>query len=74
WELHPAIRFNLLWPNPGPKRISAPIGAMGSVFQRELSADGPLKKNGKSAERRGKGWKFPKKRKPDPLKNAEKAC
>jgi len=47
---------------------------MGSGFQRELSADGPLKKNGKSAERRGKGWKFPKKRKPDPLKNAEKAC
>jgi len=46
---------------------------MGSGFQRELSADGPLKKNGESAERRGKGWKFPKKRKPDPLINAEKA-
>ncbi|WP_207214060.1 hypothetical protein, partial [Flavobacterium anhuiense] len=30
-ELFPAMRFNLFGPNPGPKRISAPIGAKKAV-------------------------------------------
>jgi len=40
--------------NPAIKRISAPIGAMGLGFQKRLSAERPLKKSGKSAERRGR--------------------
>ncbi|UWY30281.1 hypothetical protein N4T20_10150 [Flavobacterium sp. TR2] len=30
-ELFPAMRCNLFGPNPGPKRISAPIGAKNAV-------------------------------------------
>ncbi|WP_119793119.1 hypothetical protein [Flavobacterium anhuiense] len=51
-ELNPAIRCNLFGPNPGPKRISAPIGAMDAVSGeafRKMEDFGKMKKRLKKA-------------------------